>query len=443
MSNTGSGSVDRREFIKGLGVAASALAVGGCAPGGPPAAFSAARRPNIVLILADDVGREALGCYGGGPYRTPNLDRLAGGGVRFTHAYSCPMCAPSRVKIMTGRYGFRNYKKWAHIPPGEVTFGHTLQAAGYAAAIAGKWQMAFLRDDPDHVCRMGFAESCVNGWHEGPRYYGPLIYQNGNILETSADDYGPDIYCKFLTDFMERNRHRPFLAYYSMAAAHDISDDFKPVPPVGPLGRYKTYGELVEYMDVLVGRVVETLDRLGLRDNTVILFTGDNGCPAKFITGFENGQYIRQPVPLEFNGEKVAGGKGSFTDAGTRVPLIANWPGVAPAGAVCDDLIDFSDFMPTLAELAGTSPPADRVIDGVSFAPQIMAKRGRPRDWAYCQYESRAWIRTKRWKLYQDGSLFDAEADPAEQNPIAPGEGGRDAAAAKKYLKRRFDRLRG
>jgi len=441
--NAGIDSFDRRRFMKGLGLAASAFAVPGCAGSRAPIACSAGRRPNIVLILADDVGREALGCYGGGRYRTPNLDRLAEGGVRFTHAYSCPVCAPSRVKIMTGRYGFRNYKAWGHIPPDEVTFGHTLQAAGYAAAIAGKWQMTLLKDDPHHVGRMGFPQSCVFGWHEGPRYYDPLIYQNGKILDTSAEDYGPDIYCGFLIDFIQRNKNRPFLAYYSMATAHDISDDFKPVPPVGPSGRYNTYGELVEYMDVLVGRIKAALERLGLRENTLILFTGDNGCPGRFITGFENGKYIRRSVPLEFNGRKVTGGKGSFTDAGTRVPLIANWPGAAPAGAVCEDLIDFSDFMPTLAQLAATSPPADRVIDGVSFAPQIMGKRGKPRGWAYCQYGSKAWIRTKKWKLYNDGSLFDAEADPAEQNPIAPGEGGPKAAAARKYLEREYDRLRG
>jgi arylsulfatase A len=344
---------------------------------------------------------------------------------------------------MTGRYGFRNYRRWGHIPPEEVTFGHTLQAAGYAVAIAGKWQMALLKDDPDHVARMGFPESCVFGWHEGPRYYQPFIYQNGKIREVSAADYGPDIYCKFLTDFMERNRHRPFFAYYPMAVAHDISDDFKPVPPVGPLGRYKTHKELVEYMDVLVGRIMAAVERLGLRDNTLILFTGDNGCPGRFTTAVKDGRYIREPLLFEAGSETVAGGKGSLTDAGTRVPLIANWPTVTPGGVVCEDLIDFSDFMPTLAELAGTTPPQDRIIDGVSFASQLRGRRGRPRDWAYCQSDSKAWIRTKRWKLYHDGRLFDMEADPREANPVTPGTGGRKAAAARKRLRRRFERLRG
>jgi arylsulfatase A len=145
-------------------------------------------------------------------------------------------------------------------------------------------------------------------------------------------------------------------------------------------------------MDVLVGRIVSTLDELGLRENTLILFTTDNGTPREFITRVVNGKYKEEPISSKLGDKTVVGGKGKLTDAGTKVPLIANWLGTTPAGRVCDDLIDFSDFMPTFAELAGTTPPKDRPIDGVSFAPQLMGKRGNPRQWAYCQRGGKAWV---------------------------------------------------
>jgi arylsulfatase A len=407
--------LSRRDFLKTAALASTAWMI----------PFSACgrerRRPNIVLIMADDVGREILGCYGGSSYRTPNLDRLAETGVRFTHCYSCAKCAPSRVKIMTGRYQFRTTDKWGYIPAEERTFGHVLSGSGYATAIAGKWQMALLKSDPTHVRKMGFQESCVFGWHEGPRYHQPLIYQNGSILENVEDKYGPDVYCDFLIDFMEKNRNRPFLAYYPMAVAHTVSNDFWPPPPPGPDGRYQSYQELIAVMDQLVGRIVRALERLGLRENTLVLFTTDNGSPRDFITDIAGREYIKTPIVSKMGEKTVIGGKGMLTDAGSRIPFIANWPGTAPAGTVCDDLIDFSDFMPTLTELAGADLPEGVVIDGRSFAPRICGKKGNPREWVYNQFESEAWIRTKEWKLYRDGRLFDMSRDTEEQQPILPG----------------------
>jgi arylsulfatase A-like enzyme len=186
------------------------------------------RKPNIVLIMADDVGTEVLGCYGGTSYQTPNLDNLAKTGLKFTNCFSTPKCSPSRVKIMTGRYQFRTTEQWGHIPPNEITFGHVLQSAGYATALAGKWQMILLGEDPDHIRKMGFEENSVFGWHEGPRYHDPYIWQNGQILQNTKGRYGPDIYCDFLIKFIRKNKDRPFLAYYPMTTAHDISDDWTP-----------------------------------------------------------------------------------------------------------------------------------------------------------------------------------------------------------------------
>jgi len=429
----------RREFLKVVGTGAAAMTITGCAYPGRKA--SKIKRPNIVFIMADDVGCEALGCYGGTSYNTPNLDKLAETGIRFTHCYSNPVCAPSRVKIMTGRDNFRNYKRWGHIPSEEITFGHTLQSSGYATAIAGKWQMCLLKENPGHISKMGFEQNCCFGWHEGPRYYQPFIYQNGEIRKEYKDAYGPDVYCGFITDFIKSNKDRPFLAYYSMALAHEISNDLDPPPPTGPLGRYKTYKELVEYMDKLVGRILKTLEELNLREKTLVLFTGDNGTPPDFITKVVEGKYISEPLRSKVKGKSVIGGKGKLTDAGTHVPLIANWPGTAPAGTLCNDLIDFSDFLPTFADLAGAEVPEDRIIDGRSFAPQLKGRKGNPRKWAYVQRDGKAWIRTQRWKLYTDGRFFDMKNDPHEKTTLRAPEESVQAMKVKKFLQRQLEEL--
>ena len=401
-----------------------------------------ARPPNILFILADDLGTDVPGCYGGESYNTPNIDRLAKDGILFTHCYSAPLCSPSRVKLLTGRYGFRTGQTWGYIPPDEITFGHILKKAGYKTAIAGKWQMALLKDDPQHIRKMGFDESCVFGWHEGPRYYDPLVYENGMILKDTKGRYGPDIYSDWLIDFMRRNKDRPFLAYYAMTLPHEISNDFPEPPPYGPKGRYETYKENVEYADKMVGKVVKAIDDLGLRENTVILFSGDNGTPYHYITRYENGEYIREPVYSVVNGRSVRGGKKFMTDAGTHVPLIVSWKGVSPAGTVNGDLIDFSDFMPTFAELAHAKLPDDRAIDGKRFLAQIKGEKGETRAWAYQEWEGKAWIRTQRWKLYNDGRLFDMENDPFEQHPLMPGEEDEAAGRARAFLKKEMENLK-
>jgi arylsulfatase A-like enzyme len=438
----------RREF---LAAGAAALAGGALGRASAPAAAEAGgqppERPNILLIMADDVGREVLGCYGGESYETPNIDRLAAGGTRFTYAFSCPVCAPTRVKIMTGRYGFRTTQKWGHIPPEERTFGHVLGDAGYATAIAGKWQMALLKNDPDHVRKTGFQKSCVFGWHEGPRYFGAFVYENGKPVRYPDDVYGPDVYVDFLVDFMKANRDRPFLAYYSMALCHAVSDDFWPPPPTPPgEKRYRSYARCVAAMDERVGRIVQAVEDLGLRERTLVLYTTDNGTPASFIVEAKEvdgkHKYPTEPVTSKWGGRMVRGGKGRMTDLGTRVPLIAHWPGVVPAGRVCDDLIDFSDVFPTLAELAGAAVPDDRPIDGRSFAPQLCGRRGNPRPWAYNQNKDDAWVRTHRWKLYRDGRLFDLEADPDEKKAIGPDGASDEAAAARRRLQAVLDGLK-
>jgi len=399
------------------------------------------RRPNIVLILADDIGVEVIGAYGGTSYETPNIDALAAGGLRFNHAYSAPVCSPSRVKLMTGRYGFRTGQTWGSIPADERTFGHMLSDAGYEVALSGKWQMALLADDPGHIDRMGFPHSRVFGWHEGPRYWDPLIYENGEIIDVADGGYGPDLFNEFILDFIRSNKDRPFFAYYPMALAHDVSNDLDEPPPLGPKGRYETFAENVEYSDRLVGQLMDTLDELGIRKNTLVMYLSDNGTPYHYVTEYRDGEYIREPVYSVWNGERIMGGKSYLTDQGTHVPFIANWPGTIEPGTT-DALIDFSDFLPTLAALGEASLPTDREIDGQNFMPVLTDPNSGARDWAYQEWEGNGWIRTQRWKLYFDGRLFDIQSDPSEQSPMTPANDSAEAAGIRPFLETELERVR-
>ncbi len=398
-------------------------------------ANAADRPPNVVLILADDVGCEPLGCYGGESYKTPHLDRLAETGMRFRHCYAMPVCHPTRTTLLTGRYPFRlNHPKWGTFPKAEEqhTLAHLMKAAGYQTAVAGKWQLTLLKNDPDHPRRMGFDPSCLFGWHEGPRYYQPLIWQNGAIRQGLEDRYGPDVYVEFLADFMKANQDRPFFAFYSMALCHNVTDDLKEPVPYGPEGHYDTYAQMIESMDRHVGSLVAAIDRLGLRERTVILFTGDNGTSKSYIHAAQDGKYIDRPVASKVNGEMVRGGKGELTNAGTNVPLIANWKGTIAPGQVVDDLVDMSDFLPTLVELAGSQVPNQPRIDGVSFAGRLLGKNTPGRRWAFSEQQGKSWVRTARYKLYDDGRLFDVANDVKEKKPIA--QGGESAQATRKEL---------
>ena len=248
-------------------------------------------RPNVLLILADDVGQEVFGCYGGESYKTPRIDRLAAEGMKFEHAYSMPACHPTRTALLTGQYPFRvGYPKWGSFPADQEreTFAFAAKNAGYATAVAGKWQLTLLGKELDHPHRLGFDEYALFGWHEGARYYDPLIWKNGARWEGIEDKYGPDLYTQFLIDFMRKPRDKPFMAYYSMALCHDVTDDLKQPVKYGPHGRYDSFSEMVVEMDREVGRLLDALDELKLSDNTVVIFTGDNGTPKQSLIRHEN-----------------------------------------------------------------------------------------------------------------------------------------------------------
>jgi arylsulfatase A-like enzyme len=410
-------------------------------------AASAADHPNILFILADDVGREVLGCYGGVSYATPRIDRLAAEGVRFQHAYAMPMCHPTRLTLLTGQYPFRlGDPAWATFPRSAEsnTLAHVFKLAGYATAISGKWQLALLQDDPQHPHRLGFDEYCLFGHHEGPEYYQPRIWQNGELRQDVAERYGPDVYSEFIIDFIRRHKARPFFAFYSMALCHAVTNDLPEPPPVGPNGRYQSYAEMVAAMDERVGRVLDAIEDAGLTERTMVIYMTDNGTPPRSILDAENGEYVYETVGSRLaDGRTIAGGKGTLTDWGIRVPLLVRWPGRAPAGIALDCLVDASDLMPTLADLADLDfSVSDEALDGKSFAACLTDGKPGPRHWIYASHEDRWALRDSRWKLYSDGHFFDAEHDPDECGPLDVGRLPEAAAESHARLTRTRDELR-
>ena len=419
-------------------------------------AAAAQSRPNIVLIVADDLGYETLGCYGGTSYRTPNLDRLAATGTRFDHAYATPLCTPTRVQLMTGRYAHRDWIGFGLLNPKARTFGHLLRDASYATLMAGKWQFTSYDpvDYPGAAKRRGVGMRAEDAgfdeyslWHaghtedKGSRYADPVIFENGKFREGTRGKYGDDLWTDYVNGFIDRHRRQPFFVYYAMALTHN---PFVPTPDSpewkDPARRHKEetrhFKDMVEYADKLVGKIVGKLDELGLRENTLILFYGDNGTHWR--------------ITSRVGGRAARGGKGQMTDAGTRVPLIANWKGTTPAGRISADLVDSTDFLPTLAEAARHELPGEAATNGRSFLPQLRGEKGRPRQWLYLHHDPRpGWdkdhfhlerfARTQRFKLYDDGRLFDLPADLLEEHPILPGADTKTSAAARARLQQVLD----
>ena len=402
-----------------------------------------AKRPNILLILADDIGYECLGAYGSKQYKTPHLDALAAGGLRFNHCYAQPLCTPSRVQLMTGQSNVRNYSHFGILNREEKTFGPMMQAAGYKTAVAGKWQLygaeptGKLAGTGTHPSNAGFDEYCL--WqvdHTGSRYWDPLIEKNGKIMPELSRKYGPDVFCDFVCDFMARHKDEPFFVYYPMVLVHG---PFEPTPHSADRAsknNQKNFEDMVAYMDTIVGRLVAQLEKLSLREDTLIFFTGDNGTGAA--------------ITSQLNGRAIRGGKAQTTDAGMHAPLLANWPGTVNPGGTCDDLIDFTDVLPTLADACGATVPQGVTLDGRSFLPQLKGRKGNPHEWLFCYYNPRPagpespgvrFVYDRRWKLYDDGRLFDLQADILEKTPIPPSAATAEAAAARARLQKALDSM--
>ncbi len=384
-------------------------------------------RPNIILIMADDIGYECLGSYGSTSYKTPVLDALAMQGVKFDNCVSQPLCTPSRVKIMTGQYNYRNYDYFGNLNTNQYTFGNLMQDAGYETCITGKWQLNGLYykneiadwSDNTKPNKLGFDEYCLwqltNSANKGERYANPLIEQNGKLLDRKIDDYGPDIFSDYILDFMERKKEKPFFIYYPMVLVHD---PFVSTPDSkewnNKANRYKNdtsyFKDMVTYTDKIVGKIVEKLKELDIEDNTILIFTGDNGTHPSIFSNTKE--------------RMVQGGKGNTIDAGTHVPLIVSWPKMIKKGFVYNGLIEFSDFFPTFAE----SIAKEVESDGKSFYSLLTGKKHEPRKTVFVHYDPKwgkrvnqyrnQFVRTVDYKLYQDGKFFNLNKDILENYPL-------------------------
>jgi arylsulfatase A len=396
------------------------------------------RVPNIVLILADDLGYECIGANGSTSYPTPHLDRLAAGGTRFEHCYAQPLCTPTRVQLMTGMSNVRNYVRFGYLDPEQTTFAHLLKKAGYATCVVGKWQLSHGLEGP---AKFGFDEYCL--WQldrRPPRYANPGLEINGKHFDYKNGEYGPDLVNAHAREFITRSKDKPFFLYYPMILTHSPYQPTPDSPDWDPkaMGEKvnqapKHFGAMVTHMDKLIGKLVDHLDKNGLRERTLILFLGDNG----------TGRGTRS----QMGKLTVIGGKGTMTDAGMRVPLLVNGPGVA-AGRLVRDLVDTTDFLPTICEAAKTAVP--NKLDGRSFLPQLRGEKGQPREWLYCWYAPnqgkldppREFARDHRYKLFRDGAFYEVHTERFEETLLDKDRLNETATAAKRKLQAVLDQYR-
>jgi len=416
-------TLSRRTFLRWSGAAVTAAALPGAAWAQQPARK---RPPNIVFILVDDMGWPDLGCYGNTFHETPNVDRLARQGMRFTDAYAaCPVCSPTRASILSGQYPahvgvtdfitghWRPYEKLRvpknrtqYLPLEITTLAEALKPAGYTSAMIGKWHLG--------------------GRDHSPQKQGFDFAQQGGTNQT---DKRVTTYTNKALEFIEANKDKPFFLYLSHNTVHipleapkALVDKYrrKPKPATGV--NNPTYAAMVEHLDWSTGQVLAKLETLGLSDETIVVFFSDNGGLRQIYTG--NGPIVSTNTPLRDE-------KGTLYEGGIREPLIVRWPGKVEPGSTCHTPVTSVDFYPTFLEIAGAAKPAEQPLDGQSLIP-LLEQRGRfePRAiyWHYPHYHHSVpagAIRQGDWKLiefFDDNhvELYNLTDDLGEKTDLAP-----------------------
>lgn len=409
----------------------------------PPSADSLEVRPNILFILVDDLGKEWVSCYGAEDVETPNIDKLADSGMLFHNVYSMPQCTPTRLTFLTGQYPFRHgwvnhwdVPRWgggAHFDESvNPSVANYMREAGYATAIAGKWQIDDFRVEPDALLKAGFEEYCMwTGYETGipasaERFQDAYIFTKSGS-KTYEDSFGPDEFKDFLIQFMGVKRDKPFFAYYPMVLTHPPLVNTPDESADTPIGKHKA---MVRYTDKILGEMVAALEATGKRDNTVIIWTTDNGTSRGLVGNYK--------------GQAIDGGKSKTIEAGIASPFIVSWPDKVKPKQSTQALVDFTDLLPTFLDLAGVTVPQrlqlDNVeypLDGHSFKPTLLHAEGsKGREWILSmgggnkaklteqgvenQYVFRdRVVRNQQYKLYinteaKADKFFDLIADPFE-----------------------------
>jgi arylsulfatase A-like enzyme len=420
-----------------------------CASAAPLRAAEPAKKPNVVFILADDLGWTDLGCQGSKFYRTPNIDKLAASGLRFTNGYTCgPNCQPTRAALMSGQYGprtgvytvggidrfdwqsrpLRPIDNVQKLPLDRKTVADVMKAAGYATGMFGKWHLG--QDADHHPAKRGFDEAIVSAGKHFDFVTQPKVeYPKGTYLADFLTDRA--------VDFVKRHKDRPFFLYlphFGVHSPHEAKPEwiakFKDRPAAGGHNN-PTYAAMIASVDESVGRVLELLDELKLTENTVVIFSSDNGGVGGYVReGLKKAGDVTDNAPLRC-------GKGSLYEGGVRVPWIVRWPGKVPAG-VTDAPIISVDLMPTLLELSGGKAPDKQPLDGASMVECFTSggKKAPARDlfWHFPGYLGAgrgAWrttpagaIRSGDWKLiefFETGNLelYDLRADESQKTNLA------------------------
>jgi arylsulfatase A len=380
-------------------------------------------KPNIIFILGDDVGYEIPTCNGGTSYSTPNIDKLASEGMRFTQCRSAPLCSPSRFMILTGKYNFRNYTTWGKMDLGQRTIGNLLKDAGYVTCYAGKWQ---LDGGDKSIKTFGFDNYSV--WlpfyqcPEGIRYKSAPIYENGNFLPQSQTDnkYSEDHFTDYILNFIDSNKSNAFFIYYSMILCHK---EFSPTPDDAGYAAWqsiegnndkKYFPSMVKYMDKKIGIILDKIKSAGLEKNTIVFYVGDNGTQKEITSGYLN--------------DSITGAKSESLEYGIHVPLICKWPDVIAPGKVNNDIVDFTDILPTMADIADISVLQKyKPVDGFSFYKALNDVNNDARSWSFCHYYPRMcgkyiglerWAQDTAYKLYETGNFYHFTNDIMQEHPL-------------------------
>lgn len=422
-------------------------------------ADSAAKRPNILLIFADDIGYEALNCYGGLDFETPRLNEMAAKGLRFSRAYTSPVCTPSRVSLHTGLYTTR-HQHYGVLPVHKgtekqvnfqnmPTFAQLLRRNGYSTSVTGKWQLATLEVWPNHIRDAGFDSWCIwQIWRDGEktlRHWNPTFNEDGQVREDIADRFGPDVLVDYVVEQMEEAQEagQPFLIVHNELLPHD---PIIQTPEDRQRNRTASLGNMIHYMDGLVGQLLDAVDRLGIRDNTYVIFMGDNGTHDVDFRNPQADQPNQQRHTRHTEAGNVNGGKAKLGDAGTHVPLIVWGPPAVPAGKVCDDLVDVVDLFPSFCELSKTSIPSEISVDGRSIVPQLHGEDGTRRSWVHhgiTQSKNKGGenLFDGQWRLFRrNEALWDARQLPEEQTADLTEPAAREAKARLEQLFKKITR---